>query len=134
MQLLDASPATTYRAIVARLTYLGQDRSEIQFAVKELGRDMSKPTQASWTKMKRVLRYLKAVPRAVLHFEYQAKPKSLVVWSDSGFAGCTKSRKSTSVGVVMFGNHMWKSCSTNQAVIALSSGEAEYVLRACESR
>ena len=26
----------------------------------------------------------------------------------------------------MFGTHMWKSWSTNQAVIALSSGEAEY--------
>ena len=31
-----------------------------------------------------------------------------------------------SAGVVMFGTHMWKSCSTNQAVIALSSEEAEY--------
>ena len=26
----------------------------------------------------------------------------------------------------MFGIHMWKSSSTNQAVIALSSGEAKY--------
>jgi len=26
----------------------------------------------------------------------------------------------------MFGNHMWKSWSTNQAVLAVSSGEAEY--------
>ena len=125
MQLSDSSPATAYRAIVARLNYLGQD-SEIQFAVKELGRDMNKPTQARWTKTKRVLRYLKGVPHAILHFKYQARPKSLVVWSDSDFAGCTRTRKSTSAGVLMFGNHMWKSWSTNQAVIALSSGEAKY--------
>ena len=100
--------------------------SEIQFAIKELGRDMSNPTQASWVKMKRALRYLKGVPRAVLHFEYQKKPKAVVTWPDSDFAGCVKSRNSTSAGVVMFGTHMWESWSTNQAVIALSSGEAEY--------
>ena len=107
---------------------LGQDRSEIQFAVKELACDMSAPTQHSWIKMKRVLRYLKGAPRAVLRYEAvldQAMPKSLVVWSDSDFAGCVKSRISTSAGVIMFGMHTWKR-STNHAVISLSSAEAEY--------
>ena len=37
-----------------------------------------------------------------------------------------KSRKSTSAGVLMLGNHLIKTWSTHQAVIALSSGEAEY--------
>lgn len=76
--------------------------------------------------MKRVLRYLKGVPLAVLRYDYQAMPKSLVVWSDSDFAGCVKSQKSTSAGGIMFGTHMWKTWSTNQEVIALSSGEAEH--------
>ena len=58
-ELLNPSAATKYRGIVARMNYLGQDRSEIQFAVKELGEEMSHPTQASWTRMKRLLRYLK---------------------------------------------------------------------------
>ena len=76
--------------------------------------------------MKRLLRYLKGVPRAVIHYGYQDKPKAIVTWADSDFAGCEKSRKSTSAGVVMIGTHLLKSWSTNQAVIALSSGEAEY--------
>ena len=100
-QLLNSSSATACRAIVTRLNYFGQDRSEIPFALKDLGRDMSTPTQASWVKMKRARRYLKGVSRAMLHFQDQAMPKSLVAWSDSDFAGCVKSRKSTSEGVIM---------------------------------
>ena len=76
--------------------------------------------------MKRLLRYLKGAPRAVLHFKYQDKPKSLTVWVDSDFAGCEKTRKSTSAGVILMGGHMVKSWANNQAVIALSSGESEY--------
>ena len=108
------------------MKYLGQDRSDIQFAVKELGKDMSSPKQSSWTKLKRLMRYLKGAPRAVLHYCYQSRPQSIVTWTDSDFAGCVKSRKSTSAGVVMFGGHVIKDWLTNQAVIAFSSGEAEY--------
>ena len=76
--------------------------------------------------MKRLLRYLRGAPRAVIHFDYQVKPKAIVTWADSDFAGCEKSRKSTSAGVAFYGNHLVKSWATNQAVLALSSGEAEY--------
>ena len=50
----------------------------------------------------------------------------LSVYTDSDFAGCVKSRKSTSGGIALLGSHAIKSWSTNQAVVALSSGEAEY--------
>ena len=49
-----------------------------------------------------------------------------MIWTDSDFAGCAKTRKSTSGGVLMHGSHLVKSWSITQAVIALSSGEAEY--------
>ena len=49
-QLLNRSAATANRAVVARLKYLGS--SEIRVPVKELGRDVITPTQASWIKMK----------------------------------------------------------------------------------
>ena len=57
---------------------------------------------------------------------YQRNDRTITAWTDSDFAGCIKSRKSTSAGVIMLGNHLVKSWSTNQTVIALSSGEAEY--------
>ena len=46
-QNLEPKVATRYRGVVARLNYLGQDRSDIQQGVKELGKEMSNPNQNS---------------------------------------------------------------------------------------
>ena len=43
-QPLPADLASLYRAITARANYIAQDRSDIQYAVKELCRRMSAPT------------------------------------------------------------------------------------------
>ena len=48
------------------------------------------------------------------------------LYTDTDFAGCARTRKSTSGGIIMFGRHVLKSWSTTQYVVALSSGEAEY--------
>ena len=50
----------------------------------------------------------------------------LSLWTDTDYAGCRETRKSTSGGLVQYGNHMLKFWSSTQKVIALSSGEAEY--------
>jgi hypothetical protein len=115
-----------YRSIAARSNYLSQDRPDIQFATKEICRNMASPEARHWPGVKRIARYLKGSSRLVLHFDRQSIPKKIVVWTDSDYAGCSESRKSTSGGVVMLGNHCVKSWSTTQDVIALSSGEAEY--------
>ena len=52
-------------------------------------------------------------------------PSVIRAYVDSDWAGCRKSRKSTSGGVLYFGESAVRGWST-QAVIALSSGEAEY--------
>ena len=77
-------------------------------------------------KLKSLARYLKDRPRLVIKCGYQQEVKGVTVWTDTDFAGCVKSRKSTSAGVFQFGEHLVKSWSSNQAAIALSSGEAEY--------
>ena len=48
------------------------------------------------------------------------------MYSDSDWAGCKKTRKSTQGYVVYYGNHCVKTYSSTQATIALSSAEAEY--------
>jgi hypothetical protein len=117
---------SVYRAVAARGNYLGQDRMDMQFAAKEISRFMSAPEPCDWRSAKRLARYLKDHKRVVVDFKYQEMPKEVVVWSDTDFAGCGKTRKSTSGGVVMLGEHCLKTYSQTQETIALSSGESEF--------
>ena len=113
------------RAVAARVNYLGQDRMDMQFAAKEISRFMSKPEGQDWRAAKRLARYLKDQRRVVIEYKYQGMPKKVMVWSDTDFAGCRRTRKSTSGGVIMFGDHCLKTYSQTQETIALSSGESE---------
>ncbi len=51
---LNRTDSTKYRALVARGMYLAQDRTDIQYAVKELSRAMAKPTVLDLRKLKRL--------------------------------------------------------------------------------
>ena len=46
-------------------------------------------------------------------------------YSDSDWAGCTKTRRSTSGGGILSGTHLLTHWSRTQTCVALSSGEAE---------
>ena len=118
--------ATVYRALAARANYLAQDRSDIVHATKELTRKMSAPCNGDWRALKRLARYLMKRPRVVTLYKYQTCNKFIDTWVDTDYAGCKRTRKSTSGGVIMLGEHVIKSWSTTQHVIALSSGEAEF--------
>ena len=96
---------TRYRSLAARANYLAMDRADLQFAVKELCRQMSRPTASAWRKLIRVGKYLVHRPRLVIDFEWQEVQNMMTTYSDANWAGCIKSRKSTSGGVVMVGQH-----------------------------
>ena len=49
------------------------------------------------------------------------------VYTDSDWAGCSKTRRSTSGGVIKIGSHVVKTWSRTQKAVALSSGEAEVI-------
>jgi hypothetical protein len=122
---LQGQEATAYRAAAARANYLAMDRADIQYAAKEVCRRMAVPRRCDWQKVKRLTRYLVGVPRMVQKFDWQASPDRITAIVDTDYAGCLESRKSTSGGVLMHGNHCIRTWSTTQSVIALSSGEAE---------
>ena len=124
---LDREEMRRYRSAVARCNYLAQDRFEIAFTTKELCRAMSKPTASDAKAVTRLCRFLKGLPRLVQRIPFaDCPPSNIEVFVDSDWAGCRRSRKSTSGGVVLFGGAAVKGWSSNQSVIALSSGEAEY--------
>ncbi len=124
---LEHAAASEYRARTARANFMAVDRPDVSYAVKELCRGMSAPTKRDSEALKRLARYLLVTPRVVLHFGWQHKPKLLSVYTDSDWAGCVRTRKSTSGGVVMRGSHVLKTWSTTQATVALSSAEAELI-------
>ncbi len=86
---------------------------------------MSQPTQASWEALKRLCRYLVGLPRLVFLYKWQTVD-TLEVYTDTDWAGCPRTRKSTSGGCIMLGSHVVKSWSSTQTSVALSSGEAEF--------
>ncbi len=86
---------------------------------------MSKPTDLAWSALKRLGRYLKARPRMVFNIPFQIC-HAIDVYSNTDWAGCLRTRKSTSGGCVVMGSHVTKAWSATQASVSLSSGEAEY--------
>ena len=123
--LLNSEAATLYRALSARANYLSQDRLDISYCTKELCRDFCQPNTLSHGKLKRIGRYLVGHGRLVYEYLFQDSPSELTTYVDTDFAGCTVTRRSTSGGCVMMGNHCVKHWSKTQSTIALSSGEAE---------
>ena len=79
------------------------------------------------TKLKRVARYLKRVPRKAL--QYTAEDPSedhLEMHVDSDWAGDTATRRNTSGVISRRGPHLLRHRSTVQNVIGLISAESEY--------
>ena len=124
-ELLSGAEAIKFRAIVARLNYLAADRPDIQYAAKEVSKRMATPRKPDWQLLKRLGRYLAGSARAVQTLEWQQGPIGLSTYVDSDWAGDKKTCKSTSGGMIFRGVHLLKSWSTNQQIVALSSGEAE---------
>ena len=86
---------------------------------------MSAPSELSIAALKRLGRYLEGHRRLIYEYPRQ-EVTHIEVYSDTDWAGCPRTRKSTSGGCTMLGVHMTKSWSSTQPNPALSSGEAEY--------
>ena len=116
-----------FRQLAARANNMAMDRADIQFAVKEMCRSMANPTIGSWRQLKRLARYLKKRPQTVVKFDFQERSHTVDGYSDSDWAGCRRTGRSTSGGPLIIGNHFIKSWSSTQKNITLSSAEVELV-------
>ena len=124
-EALTPENATLFRALSARANYLSQDRPDCNVITKELCREFAVPTTRSYLRLKRLVKYLLGVPKLVFHYPFQQLPDAMKIFSDSDFAGCAATRRSTSGGVIMVGQHCVKTWSTTQSVVSLASAEAE---------
>ena len=112
---LDRGEMRCYRSAVPRCNYLAVDRFEIAFATKEVCRAMSKATVGDDRAVARLCRFLKELPRLVQRIH----SADLCAFFDRGLHRQRLGRKSISGAAV----RVW---SSNQGVIALSIGEADY--------
>ena len=115
-----------FQGLAARLNYLAQDSPDLQYAAKEVARDMARPRVGAWRRLKRVVRYVLGRESVVWKFGWQEDGQGLTARSDSDWGGSREDRKSTSGGVLMLGTHCIKTWSSTQGAIALSSAEAEF--------
>jgi hypothetical protein len=127
--LLSDTDHALYRNMVGSMLYLAcWSRPDIAFAVSELSRFVSKPSQVHFAAAKQKLRYLKGTKDIGLKY---TKPHDRLhtLWGfvDSDWAGCPDSRRSTSGFVLMLNGAAiaWK--SKRQSVVALSTAEAEFI-------
>ena len=110
-----------YAYVVGSLMYLQTcTRPDISFVVGMLGRYQSNPGIDHWKAAKKVMRYLQGTKDYMLTFR-RSDQLEVIGYSDSDFAGCVDSRKSTFGYLFLLGEGAisWK--SAKQSVIASST-------------
>jgi hypothetical protein len=85
-----------YASIVGSLMYAQTcTRPDISFAVGMLGRYQSNPGMEHWKAAKKVMCYLQRTKNHMLMYR-RSNELEVIGYSDSDFAGCKDTRKSTS--------------------------------------
>ncbi|CAK9116129.1 unnamed protein product, partial [Durusdinium trenchii] len=142
---------TKYRSCVGKLLYISPDRPDVQYVAQGLAGFMQQPTKKSWQAMQHVSSYLLGTMDEGLLFEHgpehgprgrsmlndddniyewdlnEEKKSMPEVVCDADHAGQRDTRKSVSSVQIYLDGCLLESCVRSQRVIALSSGESEYV-------
>ena len=119
--------ARHFRGVTARTNYMAADCPQVQYATKEVCRHMANPTEAAHESMKKLARYIVGCEETVFEYKWQDEEEAkLQTFTDSDWAGCTRTRRSTSGGAIVMGSHTLKTWSSTQPVVAMSAAEAEY--------
>ena len=123
---IDKEAADRYRANTMRAQYLSIDRPLIQVECRDLARDLQQPSHLDKMGLKRLARFIGVRPRLIWLFKWQKRVTRIEAWCGTDHAGCIRTRKSVSGCALMLGNSTVSTYCKGQAVIALSSEEAEY--------
>ena len=99
----------------------------MQYAAKEICRNIARPETASFARIKKLARFLLGVEAARCEHPWQEEQEAakIKVFTDSDWAGCLRTRRSTTGGLVMLGWHPLRTWSSTQSTVATSSAEAE---------
>lgn len=115
-----------YQSLVGSLQWLASTtRPDIAYAVSQVARFQAAWSVTHWVLAKHILRYVKGT--SSLGITYSTGSFNPVAFSNSDFSQCVVSRRSVTGYVILAANGpvCWQ--SRRQAVIALSTTEAEYM-------
>ena len=116
-----------YQSAVGSLLYLSNwTRPDITYAVNTVAKFSSNPTQAHWTAIKRIMRYLKGTSGFGIRY-VKASKQSILGYCDADWAGDADDRKSTSGYVFVLAGAPISWRSKKQTCVALCTAEAEYI-------
>ena len=114
---------------------IAHDNPGMQYAAGTAARACSAPTEQEMQRVVRAARYLRGMPLVEWKFELDKEPETIVVYSDSDWAGDAITRRSTSGGAATLDDRAaLQTWSRAQGPKALSSMEAEYygLVSACQ--
>ncbi|XP_043714507.1 uncharacterized mitochondrial protein AtMg00810-like [Telopea speciosissima] len=116
---------TLYRSIVGGLQYLTMTRPDLSYAVNSVCQHMHSPTVAHFGMVKHILRYVKGT---LDHGLWIVRASSLTLYgfSDSDWAGCPLTRRSTTGFCTFLGANCISWSAKKQSTVSRSSTEAEY--------
>ena len=115
--LLSRKDLALYKSMSARINHLAVDRCDLQNSAKELCRVMSAPTGADKVRLKPS----RAVHAPPTTFEWQDEGAEIHTFTNSDWAGCRRTRRSTSGGIMLRGRYLTRSNSKRQATVSLCS-------------
>lgn len=116
-----------YQSLVGSLLYAAMaTRSDIAQAVGAVSKFSSKPSVAHMSAAKRILRHLKGTLNLALKFS-KSDGGPLIGYSDTDLGGDADDRHSTTGNLFMLARGAVSWMSKRQAVVTLSTCEAEYI-------
>lgn len=131
-ELLNVEQHKQYRRMVGKLQWLSYTRPDMAYATKELARGLQQPTVKHQKKLKHLIRYLKGTKHykfcisPTVQLRDDNMPLDVVASTDSDWAGCHSTRKSTTGFAIQVLGTTVHFGSRTQATVALSSAESEF--------
>ena len=116
--------------------YIGRERPDLMFAIKELSSSMSSPTLSSLQHLRKLVGFMKHVGDVGIHLSFPAPGQGtmssgrdykwvLETFADADWSANKSNRRSTSCSFHMINNNLVYSSSRSQKVVSLSSCESE---------